>query len=158
MRDPVIRSNMNGAQMERMLAMMAASGQEYPLYTTGQPAITGFRYNGSGWLGSRPVPTRRQLRSGRDNMNPIYDTGPVVFPSDFGTPRFNTPINQNQRPGSGFPDLGGIFGGLIDKLTDNILKALEGALGRMAVNINLNSNRISDAETRILMRRIDAQF
>ena len=159
-RHPEFRSNMNQAQMSRMLAMMAASGQEVPYYTSGQPAITGFRYNGSGWLGSRPTATPQQLRTGRDNHIPIWDTGRVTFPSDFGMQnmRTNTPLGGNIGGGNPFGGWLGGLGDLIDKLTDNILGALNNALGRMAININLNNSSIADAQTRLMMRKIGGQF
>jgi hypothetical protein len=149
---------MNQTQMARLIAMMQASGQEIPYYTSGQPAITGFRYNGSGWLGSRPIPTARQLRTGRDNNVPIWDTGRVTMPSDIGMQSGpNMPITGNIGGGNPFDWLGGL-GNLIDKLTENILGALQSALGKMAININLNNSSIGDAQTRLMMRRIGTQF
>lgn len=158
-RHPEFRSNMNSTQMARLIAMMQASGQEIPYYTTGQPAITGFRYNGSGWQGSRPVPTARQLRTGRDNMDPIWDTGRAIMPSDIGM-RAGPNMGISGNIGGGNP-LGGWLGGLedlIDKLTDNILGALQSTLAKMAININLNNSSIGDMQTRLMMRRISGGF
>lgn len=157
-RHPIFRTNMNQAQMARLLAMMTASGQEIPYYTSGEPALTGFRYNAAGWTGSRPVATPRQLRTGRDNHTPIWDVGGVAFPSDFGTYRSNQGISGNIGGGSPFPPGGFDWGGLIDKLTSNIMSALQSALAKVAININLNNSTVGDAATKLMMRRISGGF
>jgi len=156
-RHPVFRTNMNQAQMVRLLAMMQASGQEIPTYTSGEPALTGFRYNAAGWTGSRPVATARQLRTGRDNHIPIWDVGSPAFPSDFGTMRNNMGVTGNIGGHHPFP--GGFdWAGLIDKLTSNIMGALQAALAKVAININLNNSSIGDAATKLMMRRISGGF
>ena len=157
-RHPEFRTNMNQSEMVRLLAMMEASGQEVPYYTSGEPALTGFRYNSAGWTGSRPMATPRQLRTGRDNNTPIWDVGRQAFPSDVGM-RGGAPGGITGQIGGGNPfDWLGGLSGLIDKLTSNILSALQGALAKMAININLNNTSIGDAQTRLMMRRIGSQF
>ena len=157
-RHPVFRTNMNQAQMVRLLAMMEASGQQVPYYTSGEPALTGFRYNAAGWTGSRPIATARQLRTGRDNHTPIWDVGNPTMPSDFGTLRNNMGVTGNIGGGSPFPGGGFDWGGLIDKITGNIMAALQAALAKVAININLNNSNIGDAATKLMMRRISGGF
>jgi len=71
--------------------------------------------------------------------------------------RNNTGISGNIGGGSPFP--GGFdWGGLIDKLTSNIMQSLQAALAKVAININLNNSSIGDAATKLMMRRISGGF
>jgi hypothetical protein len=141
----------------------------YSGYTVGQPYTGGGLggslgglpkgYNPRGWTGPRPSFT--PTKDTRDNSIPIWDTGPVLYSTDYAT--YHPPPSLGGSGGGGgggggvwpFPNWGDISK-WIDDLSKNIMDAVQQALTKVGITINLNGTKILESQNNAILRRLNS--